>query len=98
MQPSRLLVSALAERRWNRELAADRASRAGRYLAMTRDRCADVEGGVVPDGVIGALTQHLASMIDEMAFELLAPHAAAMSIVTCSAWPPPIGGSRPCSL
>ena len=89
--------STLAERRWNGELAADRTSCADRYLAMTRDRCADVEGEVVPDRVIGALAQHLASMIDEMAFELLAPHAAAMSIVTRSAWPPPIGGSRPCS-
>lgn len=62
---------------------------------MARDRCANVEGGVVPYRVPGTLAQCLASMFDEVTFELLASHAAARSIVTCSAWPPPIGGSRP---
>lgn len=90
-------LSARAGWRRNGELTADHASCADRYLAMTRHWRADVESRVVPDRVTAALTQYLASMSDEMTFELLAPHAAAMSIVTCSAWPPPIGGSRPCS-
>ena len=35
--------------------------------------------------MVGALAEHLTAMIDEMAFELLPLHAAARSIVTCSA-------------
>lgn len=62
---------------------------------MARDGCANVESRVVPDRVPGTLADGLASMVGEMTFELLAPHAAARSIVTCSAWPPPMGGSRP---
>ena len=36
-------------------------------------------------------------MLRQVTFEFLSLHAAARSIVTCSACPPPIGGSRPSS-
>jgi hypothetical protein len=50
---------------------------------------------VMPDRVIGAFPQDLAAVVFEVAFEVSTPQAAARSIVTCSACPPPIGGSRP---
>jgi hypothetical protein len=60
---------------------------------MAGDRRAEVGGfcQMVPR----ALSQQLAAMLSEVAFEISTPQAAATSIVTCSTWPPPIGGSRP---
>jgi hypothetical protein len=47
--------------------------------------------------VLAAFADHFAAVVEEMSFELLALHAAARSIVTCSACPPPIGGFLPSS-
>ena len=89
-------ASARSRRRRNRELAADRAGSPGRDFAMPRHGRAQVRGRVVPDGVVGALAQH-PTAVSEVALEVVALQAAAMSIVSCSTWPPPIGGSRPSS-
>ncbi len=62
---------------------------------MARERGTQVTRPVLPDRVIGAFTQDLAAVGSEMSLELSTPQAAAKSIVTRSACPPPIGGSRP---
>ena len=77
--------SAWPRRRRKRELTADGPRRTDRYLAMTRNRRTEIDRRVPPDRMVGALAEHLTAMIDEMAFELLPLHAAARSIVTCSA-------------
>lgn len=91
------LVSARAVRRRDGELAADRSCSADRDLAVAWDRRAPIERGIAPDRVAGTLADQFAAVVEKMSFELLALHAAARSIVTCSACPPPIGGSLPSS-
>ena len=87
----------VASGRWHAELPADGADCADRDLAMARDGCPQVAWRVVPDHVAGAFAQQLAAVVGKVAFEISPPQAAATSIVTCSTWPPPTGGSRPSS-
>lgn len=78
--------SAWVLRLWDGELAADRADRSRRDLAVPRDRRTLIDGRVVPDRMVSALAQHGAPVSCEMAFEVAASQAAgARSIVTCSA-------------
>ena len=78
--------SARVLRRWDGELAADRADRSRRDLAVPRDRRTLIDGRVVPDRMVGALAQHGAPVSCEMAVEVAASQATgARSIVTCSA-------------
>jgi hypothetical protein len=79
------------------ELPANRARRSERDLTMTWHGSAEFTARVRPDGVSWALANDLATVLGEMSLEVLTPQAAASSIVTCSVWPPPIGGSRPSS-
>ena len=78
-------------------MSADRAGSPGRDLKVPRHGRAQVGGSVVPDGVVGALAQHLAAVSGEGALEFAALQGAATSIVICSTCPPPIGGSQPSS-
>ncbi len=64
---------------------------------MARHRGAKIARAVRPDRVAGALANDLTAVLGQVSLEFLASQAAARSIVTCSAWPPPIGGSRPSS-
>lgn len=81
-----------------RSRAVDRwRAQSDRYLAVPRNRCAQVSSDVRPDRVIGALPDDPAAAVGEVTFEVSTPHAVARSIVTCSACPPPMGGSRPSS-
>jgi len=63
---------------------------------MARDRGAQVPLDVRPDRVLGAVSDRLAAVVAQMAFEVAALQAARL-IVSASACPPPIGGSRPSS-
>ena len=91
------LGSVWPRRRRDRELPADCAGGACRDFAVPRHGRAEVSGRVVPDGVVRALAQYGAAVSSEVALQLAALQAAATSIVSCSTWPPPIGGSRPSS-
>lgn len=91
------LESARAARRRDGKLAADRSGSPDRDFAVARDRCASIERGIAPDRVPATFADQFAAVVEKMSFELLAFHAAARSIVTCSACPPPIGGSLPSS-
>jgi hypothetical protein len=63
---------------------------------MPRHWSPQVARDVGPDSVVGALAYRLAAVLAKMHLEL-SPLQAARSIVICSTWPPPIGGSRPSS-
>jgi len=94
-EPSRPRArSARAAERRDGELAADRAGGASRDLAMARDRGTQIQYGVRPDRVVGALAQRLAAAVAQMTLKLAALQAAG-SMVICSTCPKPIGGSRP---
>lgn len=90
-------ASSRAGRRRNGKLAADRSGGSDRDLTVARERSAPIDGSVAPDRVPAALADDFAAVVEEMSFELLALHAAAMSIVTCSVCPLPIGGFFPSS-
>ena len=76
-------------------LSADGAGGPDRDLSVSWDGCAEIALGVVSDAVASAFAQWFAAVRGEVTLELAACHAAAGSIVIVSAWPPPIGGSRP---
>lgn len=94
---SRAWLLARAARRWNARLSTDGAGRAERDLAMAWDRSTEIAARIHPDRVSGSLATLLAAVVAEVTHEVGPLQAAASSIVTCSAWPPPIGGSRPSS-
>lgn len=77
-------------------MAADRTGGADRDLAVAWDRGAEVLRRVGPDRVVCALADRLAAVFGEVAFEVAALQAA-VSIVSASTWPLPIGGWRPSS-
>ena len=94
-KPPRRELSRAARRR-NGKLATDRSCSPDRDLPVAWDGCASIERGITPDRVPATFTDRFAAVLEKMSLELLALHAA-RSIVTCSACPPPIGGSLPSS-
>jgi hypothetical protein len=60
------------------------------------DRSSQLPPAIGPDGVLGAFADRLATVVAKVAFEIAELQAARL-IVSASACPPPIGGSRPSS-
>ena len=63
-------------------------------ISRWRHRGPQIQYGVRPDRVVGALAQRLAAAVAQMTLKLAALQAAG-SMVICSTCPKPIGGSRP---